>query len=503
MTIFHDMDKTVPSRLRRQHKKIISFIVLVSCLSACTLSLDKKQIQQHVSKVPAMDRSVKSYLQGSSAMKSGSWPKEQWWESLQLPQLNALVAAGLKANPDLNALRARLNAAIEESNISRAERSPWVRFHAKTNEQYRSKNGLYRALNPNIPLDGHEVDFNVSFNYEFDFWGKYYNRFQEAVGYKKAKEAELAEARLLTAVSISEYYLKYQAAVSKLALSQRLRLILQKEEALQTILLNKNLDSEFPVLDTRLQKESVGQIIADLRTERLRYQHVINRMLARDPEQPIAAVRNFKPLPRRLDVPKNIELNLVSRRPDLMARIWEAQARANRVGAAMADFYPNINLIGLAGMESVAWQKLLELSSVTALLRPAVSLPLYTAGAIRANVRKNYAQFNEAVFAYNAALFAAVSEVMDSLAQMRSSHTSFLLEQKKLAAAGNELRLSKIRQNAGIDNQLQIYFFEKKLIENKIENVDKNLAQYLAALRLILSLGGGYCNQDIPIKKET
>ena len=488
--------------LSKLHKKILLVCFLLSLLTACTLSMDKKEIQKNIHSTPAMDSSVQKYLHSSAALQSGAWSQEQWWEVFDLPQLNQLIVTGLNVNPNLKTFRSRFYSAIEESQISRAALSPWVAFNAKTNEQYRSRNGLYRALNPNIPLDGHEVDFNFSFQYEFDFWAQNYNRFQETIGYAKAREAELAYTGLLTAVSISEGFLKYQATISKLNAYWRLQTILQEEEKLKTLLLKKNIDSEFPVLNTQLQTESVQQIIASLQAERSQYQHFINQMLAREPEYPIKTTSYFKPLSKRQNVPKQIQLDLVSRRPELMARIWEVQAHAYRVGAAMADYYPNVNLIGLVGLESVAWQKLLRASSTTALLRPAIHLPIFTAGAIKANIQKTRAQFNEAVSEYNSALFAAVSEVMDSLALMRSAHKNYQLAQEKLAAARKQLSLSQQREKAGIDNQLQIYFFEKIVIENKIQDIDKNLAQYIAAVRLIQSLGGGYCNKDIPIQKD-
>ncbi len=227
--------------LRKQHRKTVLACFLLSLLTACTLSMDKKEIQKDIHSTPAMDSSVKKYLQNSSALQSGSWPQERWWEVFDLPQLNRLIVTGLNANPDLKTFRSRFYGAIEESKISRAALSPWVAFNAKTNEQYRSRNGLYRALNPNIPLDGHEVDFNVSFQYEFDLWAQNYNRFQEAIGYAKVREAELAYTGLLTAVSISEGFPKYQAATSKLKTYWRLQTILQEEERLRTILLKKKI----------------------------------------------------------------------------------------------------------------------------------------------------------------------------------------------------------------------------------------------------------------------
>lgn len=489
--------------LGEQQKKFVALVMILSLLTACTLSLDKHQIEKNISKTPGIDSLTQSYTTPSSAMQSGPWPKEQWWESFHFPKLNTLVTMGLNNNPNIKALRAHLDSAIEDSNINRAALSPWVQLHAQTNEQYRSKNGIYRALNPNIPLDGHEVDFNGSFRYEFDFWGQNYNRFQASIGYQKVRQAELAYTRLLTAVSISESFLHYQATVITLDCYQTLQTILQKEERLNNYLLQKNIDSKFPSLRTQFRKETVQQTIAKLQAKRLHYQHFINQMLARNPEQPISVHKVFKPLSHRLNVPKSIELNLISRRPELMARRWEAEARAYQVGAAMADYYPNINLIGLVGLESVAWETLLRSASTTALLRPAIYLPVFTAGAIKANIRKTHAKFNQAVFEYNAALFSAISEVLDNLAQMRASHQQFQLEEKKLAVARNNLSLAQLRQNAGIDNELQIYFFEKQLIENKIKLIHKNLAQYIAAVRLIQSLGGGYCNQDIPRQKDT
>src|SRR5262249_54973752 len=52
-----------------------------------------------------------------------------------------------------------------------------------------------------------------------------------------------------------------------------------------------------------------------------------------------------------IGLPARVDLDLIGRRPDLVAARLNAEAAAHSIDAARADFYPNINLAAVASLQ--------------------------------------------------------------------------------------------------------------------------------------------------------
>lgn len=192
----------------------------------------------------------------------------------------------------------------------------------------------------------------------------------------------------------------------------------------------------------------------------------------------------------------------IARRPDLMAQIWRAKALAYETGAAMAEYYPNVNLIGLIGLESTTWRKLLDSSSGTAALRPAIHLPLFTAGAIKANIQAKKAEFEAAIYAYNNLLLHSTQEILDVLTFAEDIYEQKTEQIAIVDYAQRRYNLVHLRQKMGLDNQFDSYEQREDLLQKKLINVTLLYNQYLASIKLTKALGGGYHQTEVPLVKK-
>jgi outer membrane protein TolC len=191
-------------------------------------------------------------------------------------------------------------------------------------------------------------------------------------------------------------------------------------------------------------------------------------------------------------IPSDISLDLLARRPDLMAQINRLNALAFEVGAAKAEFLPNINLSGLAGFQSSSWSKLFEWISKTVSVIPGLSLPVFTAGAIGANVDVKKARFNEAVYEYNDLILKSLSQVTDLLAMGSAVLGEKEKQEQIVANAEKRYQLARQRQKSGIDSALVSYKYLEAVIEKKLADVQLSYQQYVVNIGLVKALGGGY-----------
>jgi NodT family efflux transporter outer membrane factor (OMF) lipoprotein len=385
--------------------------------------------------------------------------------------------------------------------IARSSLFPLVFFNYTDTWEYLSKNGLYRAFNPSLPLNANLVDLSLSFTYEFDFWGKYRNLFRAAVGLEKAQEAETAQVKLITTTAVAQGFFALKTNLVRLGLYRKLYEVRKKIYELQVQLLQNALYSKLPVLLSEENLFQSEQLIYNLQEEVATDKHLINILVGNGPDVDLGIDAELPPLPKSLAIPKDLSLNLIARRPDLMAQIWRVESIAHEVGAARANFFPNISLTGFLGYETVNYSKLFDWSSKTAGIEPALQLPVYTAGAIQAGIDAKRALFDEAVFDYNNLILKSTQEVADVLVFALSVFEQQAKQEAIVKNSKERYELTILRQRSGLDNSLESFAFQEAVILKEIENINLVFNQYVAAVKLIKALGGGYNPELIPIRK--
>ena len=138
---------------------------------------------------------------------------------------------------------------------------------------------------------------------------------------------------------------------------------------------------------------------------------------------PTADSRSRGPPPKRMRtiaLPTNVPAELVGRRPDLVAQRWRIEAAQQDIATAKAEFYPNVNLAAFVGLQSLGSAGFLTAASRMLGIGPAVTLPIFDGGRLRANLAGNDADYDIAVEQYNQTLADALRDVVDQLASFRS-----------------------------------------------------------------------------------
>lgn len=469
-------------------------------LSGC-VSLPKDQQTENLLSPPSVTASVERSIE-SGFFSIGDWPRQNWWEIFNSNELNSLISKALEENPSIQSIERRVEFARQTAKVVRSRLFPLLFFDADESWEYLSQNGLYRAFNPKIPLNANLVDLTLSFTYEFDFWGKNRHLFNAALGQSKAEEAESAGVELITTTAIAQAYFALKTNLVRQRLYQDLFEVRCAFFELERQLQDKALLSMLSPLLSEERLLEAEKLVFSIETEVETDIHLINILLGRGPDTPLDIVTELPRAIETLAIPDNLSLDLLARRPDLMAQIWRVEALAQEVGAAKADFYPNINLTALMGLESIAYNLLFKSQSKTAALQPAIHLPIFTAGAIRANIRAKKALFDQAVYEYNDLLLKSASEVADLLVLAKSVFEQKSAQGLIIEAAQARYDLVVLRQQSGLDNVLSQYLVEEELILKSLDDVSLIYNQYLAAIKLTKALGGGYQSEySVPLRK--
>lgn len=227
-----------------------------------------------------------------------------------------------------------------------------------------------------------------------------------------------------------------------------------------------------------------------------RYAHqaavrALELLLARYPAAELRARPDLPPLPG--PVPAGLPLQMLERRPDLIAAERRVAAAFNRVGQAKAAQLPAIRLTGNVGyLDSDILQLKQDYDNPSAGLGAKLVAPIYTGGGLEAQVELVTAQQREAVAQYARLALRAIGDVEESLAIGRT-----LVEREALlkAISADQQRAFDLAQTAyrvgkqdlrGVEQQqLSLYATRVNLLRVRGEQLSQRIALHLA-------LGGSF-----------
>ncbi|HOI65656.1 MAG TPA: efflux transporter outer membrane subunit, partial [Thiomonas arsenitoxydans] len=199
-----------------------------------------------------------------------------------------------------------------------------------------------------------------------------------------------------------------------------------------------------------------------------------------------------------LNLPDTLPASLIGRRADIVAARWQVEAALHGVKAARAAFYPDINLTAFAGFSALGFSQWLTGGSQTLGVGPALTLPIFEGGALRAQLRGKSAQADAAIAQYNGTLVDAVHEVADAIAARQSIGQQIAQQQQALDAAQDALRLVDQRYKAGLSNYLTVLTVQSSVLKLQQAGVDLKAQALADDVALIRALGGGYDAPKMP-----
>jgi len=160
--------------------------------------------------------------------------------------------------------------------------------------------------------------------------------------------------------------------------------------------------------------------------------------------------------------------------------------------AAKADFYPDINLAALAGFQSLGLANLLTGGSFTMGIGPAIHLPIFDAGKLKAQYAGATAGLDIAVADYNDAVLNGIKQTADAMTQVKSLAAQAAQQRDAVANAQKAFRLAEDRYRSGLDTQIPMLTAESTLLQARSALAAVTAAAAQQRITLLLTVGGGF-----------
>jgi len=420
------------------------------------------------------------------------WPREDWWRRYGDAQLDALEAEGLASSPSLAAAQSRIARAAAAAGVARSALFPQIGGTGDITYQRYSENYIFPP-----PFAGNwDTDnrLTLDFTYEIDFWNKNGAALQSALSQTQAVAADAQATRVLLTTNIARAYFNLQRLFAQREVSHAA--IVQREEVVRIT------SQRFSAgLDTKVEVKQAEAALATVRTELAQYddavaiaRHQIAALLGAGPERGAAIVAISTARVPGTELPAAVPLDIISRRPEIVASRWRIEAAGQDIEVAKAMFYPNVNLIAFIGLNSIGLSKLLEASSGVAGVGPAIHLPIFEGGRLNANLRGRQADRDLAVSTYNQAVIDAVRDVADALFSINQLSRVVSEQARAREATTDAYNLAVIRYKAGLGNYLTVLTAQtQQLVQDRLD-ADLKARAFELDVNLARALGGGYAD---------
>jgi NodT family efflux transporter outer membrane factor (OMF) lipoprotein len=425
---------------------------------------------------------------------------DAWWAAFRDPQVDHLAGLLVADNPTLSGAIAKIRMAQSDAAAAGAAALPQVTLDGSEQRTLFSKDyiipppygGSYRWFG--------QLETNLS--WQLDFWGKQKDLIAKAGDNANAAMLDAQAARLAVSGAFAQSYIGLYLAYVDGDIADAT--VAEREEILK--LTQGRFNSG---LENASALEQAKALLALARVDRQRFAaqrdmeiHAIAALTGQGAAAYATFVRPTPDLDAALPLPETLPADLLARRPDILAARARVDAAAKGREAAHADFYPNINLTAAIGFQAIGLSNLISGDAFTMGVGPAIHLPIFDAGRIRAQYAGATAQLDVAVSDYNNAVLNAIKQTADAMTQVKSLAGQRADQQAALDSATRAFKLAEERYTSGLSDQIPMLTAESTLLTAREQMAGLVAQNAIQRITLLLSVGGGFNPPQQTLAKE-
>jgi NodT family efflux transporter outer membrane factor (OMF) lipoprotein len=413
------------------------------------------------------------------------WPASTWWKALGDPQLDALIEEGLNGSPTLAQAAARVRTAQALTAQAASASMPRLSGRASFTEVKADIPPILKGYNDAGTL-------LLNFGWDLDFFGRNRAAVAAATSESRAAMAESAEARLGLTTAIAAAYADLGRLYAERDVAERALALRQDTEGLVVKRVDNGLDTRAELSQAQAGPPAARADLAALDEQIAITRNALAALIGAGPDRGLDIHRPAAAALKPFGLPDHLSVDLIGRRPDIVAAKWRAEAATHRVDEAKRAFYPDINLSGSFGQAALSVDQLFKSASTLGFGGPALSLPIFDGGRLRANLRGARAESDAAVASYDDAIDEALHQVADAVASERALGARLTESRAALAADENAHRIARLRYDGGLATYQTVLIAEDAVLLQRRIVTDLESRALTLDIALIRALGGGF-----------
>jgi len=473
--------------------KLIAALMLGSMLSACTVGPDyvaPKQEWQPFHNTAAV-----------SAPPQAAPALESWWSGFNDPMLQTVIQRALDQNLDLAASMARVSQARAVATGAGAQLLPTVDVGASSTFSHQSLTGTFGSVasgSPGFHRDAREDVIGPSASWEIDLFGGLRRGASAADDEAQAAEADQYGVRITVAADTADAYLQIRGYQARLAVAQNQ---IDTDQRLIELVTNRYKAGAATQREIAQAEALYKQARAALPGLRHGLEQQLNRLDVLMGAQPgtyareLAVVQDIPAIPAIPTGQQPVEV--LRRRPDIIAAERRLAASNERIGVAVSDYYPKISLSGALGLDSLNNTSLFSGNAFQAIGGGALRWRLFDFGKVDAEVAQAKGANAEALAVYRQSALKAAEDVENALSALAQSQAHVAELKGEVASLIKARDLAQQAYRAGSITLTDVLDADRQLLTAQDELDSSRSDAARAAVGVFRAFGGGWQSDKI------
>jgi NodT family efflux transporter outer membrane factor (OMF) lipoprotein len=420
---------------------------------------------------------------------------DRWWAGFNDSLFSTVVERALKENLNLQAALTRVDEARALAAGAGAKLYPVGDFNALATAERQSLAGNLGSIAGTYPTyrrDIHEYTIGPAASWEIDVAGGLRHNAAAAREEVQVAEANRVGTRVMVAAEAADAYLQVRGYQARLSVAEHQ---ITTDEHLLQLVQNRyeaGAGTKREIAQAQALLQQARSIVPILR---LSLEKQLNRLDVLEGAQPGTYVHELEvvtPIPSIPRIAGQEPTDVLRRRPDVIAAERQLAASNDRIGVAIAEYYPKISLSGILGIDSLNSGHLFTESAFQPAAVAGLRWRLFDFGRVDAEVKQANSANAEALVVYRQAVLRAAEDVEDALSMLSQNEAYGLELQAQVQSLLKVRDLSEQAYRAGSITLTDVLDADRELLTAQ-DQLDANRADTArAAVAVFRAFGGGW-----------
>jgi NodT family efflux transporter outer membrane factor (OMF) lipoprotein len=416
-----------------------------------------------------------------------------WWQSLNDPVLDQLVAQSYDQNLSLRAAGMRVMEARAQRGVAAGLLLPQFQeaFGSYDRIQVSSKgNSVGLPALPVRAFDFWSTGWNVG--WELDVWGRFRRNLESAEANLDASIEDYDDILVCLVAETAAAYVEMREFEQRLAYARENVKTQQGSLELAESRFRNGRTSE---LDVTQAKSNLAQTEALVPVLKKGLRLANNRLcvLLGTPPRDLQPEIGPAPIPAApAEVIVGIPAELLRRRPDIRRAERQVAVQSAQIGVAAADLFPAFTINGSLGWQAKNFSDLFSSAANVGFVGPAFNWNILHYGRIRNNILAQDAKFQELAILYQETVLKANAEVEDAIVGFLQAQEQVQALREGVEASGRSVELALRQYREGTTDFNRVFNLQSILVSQQDELAAAQADVTLSLVRIYKALGGGW-----------
>ena len=417
----------------------------------------------------------------------------QWWDLYRSTELNGLIEAALKANPDLDAAQASLRQAYELLYAQQGTLFPTISGNAGASQQ--KINGASFGT-PGNPVIFGLTTGSLNISYNADLWGGGRRSVEAQAAQAEFQRYQLEATYLTLTSNVVVAAINLASLRAQIAATQEVIRILQ--DSLRVVQTQYDLGgaSRADVLVQQTALTGELALLPPLQKQLAQQRNALMTLLGQPPTSDGGQGLELTSLHLPEELPLSLPSQLVDQRPDVRSAEAQLHTASANIGVAAAAQLPQISITGLLGAASGGFGNWFLPASGVWSVGASLAQTLFDGGQLEHKKKAAVAAFDKAAAQYRSTVLSSFQDVANALRALQSDadglKAAVAAEQTALAT----LNLAQQQYQLGATNYLTLLVSQRAYEDALLNRVRAQALRYSDTAALFQALGGGWWNRS-------